>query len=43
LEPAPDRGVHREHVGGNEVAEKFGLQRGYRTTESTLRRAMSIA
>src|SRR6266851_4289653 len=28
LEPTPDHGIHREHVRGDEVAKKLGLQRG---------------
>jgi hypothetical protein len=27
LEPAPDHGIHREHVRGDELAKKLGLQR----------------
>ncbi len=28
LKAAPDHRIHREHIGGDQVAEKFGLQRG---------------
>jgi len=28
LEPTPDHGIHREHVCGDEVSKKFGLQGG---------------
>src|SRR5215467_4201228 len=40
VEPPPDHGVHRLHVCGDQVAEKFGLQLGQ---NGSGRRPTSIA